>query len=148
MKTLNDITKLYNLSKTLRFELKPVGCTLESITASGILEQDQHRADSYVKVKKIIDEYHKAFIEKVLASTTLPYENFGKNNSLEEFYCLYMCNSKNDKQKELLATVQENLRKLIADSFKKDSSFKRIDKQELFKEDLINFVKILKFIHF
>lgn len=141
MKTYNDFTRLYPLSKTLRFELVPIGRTKESIAESGILEQDQHRADSYVKVKKIIDEYHKAFIEKVLASTTLPYENFGKNNSLEEFYCLYMCNSKNDKQKELLATVQENLRKLIADSFKKDSSFKRIDKQELFKEDLINFVK-------
>ena len=141
MRTFNDFTRIYPLSKTLRFELVPIGRTKESIAESGILEQDQHRADSYVKVKKIIDEYHKAFIEKVLASTTLPYENFGKNNSLEEFYCLYMCNSKNDKQKELLATVQENLRKLIADSFKKDSSFKRIDKQELFKEDLINFVK-------
>lgn len=135
MRTFNDFTRIYPLSKTLRFELVPIGRTKESIAESGILEQDQHRADSYVKVKKIIDEYHKAFIERVLATTKLPYESTGNKNSLEEFYTFYMCGSK-----ELLTTVQNNLRKLIADSFKKDDSYKRIDKQELIKEDLVNFV--------
>ena len=137
---LKDFTRTYPISKTLRFELIPIGKTKENIVESGILEQDQHRADSYVKVKKIIDEYHKAFIERVLESTCLPYASSGKNNSLEEFYTLYMCSSKDDKQTTLFEKVQENLRKEIADSFKKDSYFKRIDKQELFKEDLVNFV--------
>ena len=141
MKTFNDFTKVYPLSKTLRFELVPIGRTRESIAESGILEQDQHRANSYVKVKKIIDEYHKAFIETVLGSTKLPYDDTGKYNSLEEYYALYMCGIKDEKQKTLFEKVQENFRKLIADSFKKNETFKRIDKQELFKEDLVNFVK-------
>ncbi len=37
MKTLNDFTNLYQLSKTLRFELKPVGNTKENIEAKVLL---------------------------------------------------------------------------------------------------------------
>lgn len=107
MRNFDDFTKIYPLSKTLRFELKPVGRTLESITASGILEQDKQRANSYVKVKKIIDDYHKAFIETVLGDTKLPYTTTGKNNSLEEYYALYMCGTKDEKQKVLFDKVQE-----------------------------------------
>lgn len=141
MKTFNDFTKIYPLSKTLRFELVPIGETKENVAKSGILEQDQHRADSYVKVKKIIDDYHKTFIEAVLGDTRLPYTATGKNDSLEEYYTLYMCGTKDEKQKSLFEKVQENFRKQIADAFKKNDAFKRIDKQELFKEDLVNFVK-------
>lgn len=61
-----DFTKIYPLSKTLRFEAKPVGATLTNIIANGLLEQDEHRAESYVKVKQLIDEYHKSFMERVL----------------------------------------------------------------------------------
>lgn len=62
----DDFKKLYSLSKTLRFEAKPVGSTLKNIIESGLLEEDEHRAQSYVKVKKLIDEYHKVFIDRVL----------------------------------------------------------------------------------
>ena len=60
---LDQFVGLYPLSKTLRFELKPVGKTLDNIISSGLLEEDEHRADSYKKVKKLIDEYHKSFID-------------------------------------------------------------------------------------
>ena len=140
MGTLKQFTRVYPLSKTLRFELKPVGKTLETITSSGLLEQDQHRADSYIKVKGIIDEYHKAFIETVLNDFKLNYTDEGKKNSLEEFYTCYMCKSKDDAQKKLFEEIQGKLRKQIADCFSKDDKFKRIDKKELIKEDLVNFV--------
>ena len=39
-----DFTRLYPLSKTLRFELKPVGKTKENIEQNGILERDNERA--------------------------------------------------------------------------------------------------------
>ena len=55
----NDFKRLYPLSKTLRFEAKPIGATLKNIIKSGLLEEDEHRAQSYVKVKKLIDEYYK-----------------------------------------------------------------------------------------
>ena len=140
MGTLKQFTRVYPLSKTLRFELKPIGRTLEFINSSGLLEQDQHRADSYIKVKGIIDEYHKAFIETVLNDFKLNYTDEGKKNSLEEFYTCYMCKSKDDVQKKLFEEIQGKLRKQIADCFSKDDKFKRIDKKELIKEDLVNFV--------
>lgn len=42
----------YSLSKTLRFELRPQGKTLEHIQVKGLLTDDAHRAESYKKVKK------------------------------------------------------------------------------------------------
>ena len=139
MTTLTKFTKVYPLSKTLRFELKPIGRTLETITSSGLLEQDQHRAESYVQVKKIIDEYHKSFIECVLDEFKF-HVNEGKKNSLEEFYTYYMCKSKDEAQKKQFEEILGKLRKQIADAFAKDDKFKRLDKKELIKEDLINFV--------
>ena len=144
MVKLKRFTRVYPLSKTLRFELKPVGRTLEFITSSGLLEQDQHRAESYVQVKKIIDEYHKAFIESVLDKFKLVYASESKKNSLEEFYTCYMCRSKDEVQKKLFEEIQGKLRKQIADTFAKDDRFKRIDKKELIRDDLMNFVEKLE----
>ncbi len=139
MRPFENFSKIYPLQKTLRFELKPIGRTLEFITNSGLLEQDQHRADSYVRVKKIIDEYHKTFIESILEGFNF-HEDEGKKNSLKEFYTYYMCKSKDEIQKKQFEEIQDKLRKQIADSFAKDEKFKRIDKKELIKEDLTNFV--------
>lgn len=77
-KNFDDFKRLYPLSKTLRFEAKPIGATLKNIIKSGLLEEDEHRAQSYVKVKKLIDEYHKAFIDRVLNEGCLTIENKGK----------------------------------------------------------------------
>lgn len=52
-----NFTKQYPVSKTLRFELKPINETAEHMTK--ILEEDEHRAESYKKVKQLIDGYIK-----------------------------------------------------------------------------------------
>ena len=119
MGTLKQFTRVYPLSKTLRFELKPIGRTLEFINSNGLLEQDQHRADSYIKVKGIIDEYHKAFIETVLNDFKLNYTDEGKKNSLEEFYTCYMSKSKDESQTKLYEDLQKELRGQIAKAFDK-----------------------------
>lgn len=144
MSSLEKFTRIYPLLKTLRFELKPMGKTLEYIMSSGLLEQDQHRAASYIQVKGIIDDYHKAFIESVLSDFALVYTDEGKKNSLEEYYTCYMCKSKDDTQKKLFEEIQSKLRKQIADSFSKDDRFKRIDKEELIEDDLVAFVSKLE----
>lgn len=61
-KNFEDFKRLYPLSKTLRFEAKPIGATLDNIIKSGLLDEDEHRAASYVKMKKLIDEYHKVLL--------------------------------------------------------------------------------------
>ena len=141
MNTLKRFTRIYPLSKTLRFELKPVGKTMDNILTSGLIEQDQHRDESYRLVKKIIDEYHKTFIEDVLSNFKLHYEDDGKKDSLVEFYTYYMCKSKDEVHKSQFESIQKNLRKQIAGAFSVDDRFKRIDKEDLIKNDLLGFVK-------
>ena len=63
-KLADQFIGIYPISKTLRFELIPIGRTLEYIERDGILNDDYHRAESYQKVKKIIDRYHKEFINE------------------------------------------------------------------------------------
>lgn len=146
MKSLNDFTNLYSLSKTLRFELKPIGKTLENIQKHGILENDNQRAKSYVEVKKIIDEYHKHFIEESLADFKFDSKEENKNEEdrkdhLKEFYTLYTCGSKNEKQKKQFEDIQTNLRKQIVEQFNKNEKFKRLFSKELIREDLLNFIR-------
>ena len=54
---MDRFTGLYPISKTLRFELKPIGKTLENIEKNGILQKDLQRAQSYKEVKNIIDNF-------------------------------------------------------------------------------------------
>ena len=51
MANLSGFTNLYQLSKTLRFELKPIGKTLEHIESNGLLEQDEHRPKAMLSQK-------------------------------------------------------------------------------------------------
>lgn len=57
MKDLKQFIGKYPVSKTLRFELRPVGRTQEWIEKNGVVENDEHKAENYPQVKKLIDEY-------------------------------------------------------------------------------------------
>lgn len=134
---MKQFTNLYPVSKTLRFELIPDKRTKEYLEQSDLISKDEKRAESYKIVKKIIDRYHKQFIDEVLSTTKLQYAKQGKLNSLEEFYFLYTNSNKTDADKKALDKVKEQLRKQIADALKKDNRFKRIDKKELIREDIL-----------
>ena len=136
MKNLTEFTGLYPVSKTLRFALKPQGRTLEYIEKNGLLEQDEHRASSYILVKKIIDDYHKAFIANALRDFKL--------YSLEDYYLYYNIQKRDDEQKKKFEDIQSKLRKQIADRFTKEESFKNLFAKELIKENLIEFVQTVE----
>lgn len=138
MKGITQFTHLYSLSKTLRFELRPMGNTLAHIIQSGILEQDTHRAESYKKVKKIIDRYHKEFMEKALKNFEFQMNDNGKKDSLSEYFFLYSLGKRSDKQEEEFEKVKDNLRKQIVKSFKASPQFKCLFKKELIEKDLCN----------
>lgn len=125
---LENFTNLYSLSKTLRFELIPQGKTLEHIKKNGLLAQDSQRAESYQKVKKIIDEYHKVFIGKSLTDCTLT------KDVLEEYFLYYTIKQRDESQKKKFENLQGKLRKEIAERFSKQDSYKRIFGKELIKE--------------
>ena len=70
---ISDFTKLFQLNYTLKFELEPVGRTRENLEKSGLLAQDRKRADAYIKVKSLLDEQHKKFLQKVLSQCDLDW---------------------------------------------------------------------------
>ena len=129
-RTIEEFTHLYPVQKTLRFELKPVGQTKDWIEKNGLLEQDNHRAESYKVVKKVIDHYHKHFIDESLrALQGDPKEKF--NKGLHSYVEL---KSKSDPTlKKKLEKEQESLRKTITGLF----NTTRLFGKELIKEDLI-----------
>lgn len=139
MEEFNQFTGLYPLSKTLRFELKPVGKTLENIVKHGLLEEDKHRADSYDKVKKIIDEYHKAFIDDALSDFKLGDGDSKKNKTLDQYFVLYNKREKDENDKTAFSEIQKSLRKQIVDRLTGSEKYKNIFKKELIKHDLLKF---------
>ncbi len=145
MHTYSDFTRLYPIQKTLRFELKPIGKTKENIERNGVLERDTQRAVAYKAINKIIDEYHKAFIDLMLDNFQLELKDKGNNTSLEEYCNIYHLPLTNPKRKDNMAKVQESLRKQISDRFTKSEQYKRLFGKELIREDLSEFIKTPKY---
>lgn len=83
-KKLADFTGIYQLSQTLKFELRPIGATEKNLIDSGLLEQDHKRAEDYPKVKEFLDERHKAFLQKTLSKINdIDWQPLA--NALDEF---------------------------------------------------------------
>ncbi len=139
---MKQFTNLYPVSKTLRFELRPIGKTKENIEREGILQRDEQRADDYKVVKNFIDEYHKQYIKKRLWDFKIPLESEGHLDSLEEYQELYGMSKRDANQEAAFTEVKDNLRGIIAKRLTNDSpDYKRIDKKELIREDLIDFLE-------
>ena len=71
MKKIDECVGKYSVSKTLRFRAIPVGKTLENIQEKQLIQEDEYRASQFKDVKKLMDRYHAAFVERVLANVTL-----------------------------------------------------------------------------
>ena len=143
MKNISEFIGLYPLSKTLRFELIPQGKTAETFSkwveelslnsanelraTPNLLAQDENRAQSYIKVKKILDEYHKWFISESLKDTKL--------ENLEEYFLYYHLPRKEQHEKDAFNKCQDNLRKQIVKAFKQEPAlFNKLSGKELFKD--------------
>lgn len=140
MANFENFTNLYSISKTLRFELRPIGKTQDFIEKHGLLKEDAHRADSYKKVKKLIDEYHKDFIEKSLSSCKLKIESNDKKDSLEEYCELYKKKDKSESEKKAFKKIQDQLRSQIVKAFNDREEFKELGKKELITDLLPKFL--------
>ena len=132
---MNNFVRKYALSKTLRFELKPVSETAGKIedfknkTIASIVEQDKRRAEDYKKIKKIIDDYHRYFIEQVLGQEILTDDDI--QNAFDSYVSFR--GSKDDGKKKQYQAIQKNFRTKIAKTFKEQS-----DKYCLFDAGLLN----------
>lgn len=132
MKKINELTALYPLSKTLRFELKPIGKTLDHIEQKGLIVQDEQRAEEYKQVKKIIDSYHKEFITMCLKGLKLNMIYLERYESLARD--IHRDEAEFDK-------VKAALRKQIVEAFKQGGSYNDLFKKELIQKHLPEFVE-------
>src|SRR3989344_582652 len=126
----DEFTNLYSLRKTLRFELIPQGRTLEYINKKGLISKDEQLAQSYQRMKKTIDGFHKYFIDLALSKTKL--------TRLKEFEELYSADAEKKKEesfKKEFGKVKEILRKEIVSSFESGEAGKTFSK--LTKADLL-----------
>lgn len=141
MNTLEQFTGLYPVDKTLRFELRPIGKTLENIEKKGLITQDEQRNCEYEKVKDIIDRYHKQFINKCLKECKLKSESDGRHDSLEEYINLISKTEREKDEETLFDKIKANLRKQVVKAFKNDVTFVDLFKKELIQKHLVDFAE-------
>lgn len=126
---INEFTNMYNLSKTLRFSLIPYWETEEYFVKRHLLDEDEERAESYVKVKEYMDRYHRDFIEKVLNTVVL--------NNVDEYSELYFKRNKSDAETKKMDELEATMRKQISKCFRDYSVSGEKIYPLLFKSDLI-----------
>ena len=123
-----NFNNLFKVSKTLRFELIPIGKTKEYFEER-ILKEDEYKSILYKKIKKYCDEYHKYFINKTL-------ENFNDENFerlLNDYEELFNKQNLTEKEEKDFDYIQKELRKIISLRFTKNPRYKT-----LFGKDMIN----------
>ncbi len=119
MKDLKQFIGIYPVSKTLRFELRPVGKTQEWIEKNKVLENDVQKATDYPVVKKLIDEYHKVCIRESLKNVHFDWNPL--KDAIEDYQ-----KTKSDDAKKRLEGEQTMMRKQIAGAIKDFKHFKEL----------------------
>lgn len=72
-------TNLYEISKTLRFELKPVGETEKLLEENQVFLTDKIRQKKYEDIKPFLDEFHLNYIQFCLKDLVLDYAEYKKS---------------------------------------------------------------------
>lgn len=113
-KPFDQFTNLYSLSKTLRFELKPIGKTLdtmrENLRYDGSLQTffaDKEIEDAYQTLKPIFDKIHEQFITESLESETAQKIDFSEY--LEKYH----------NKDKLNFKILQNSEKVLREAFEK-----------------------------
>ncbi|MEA2098259.1 MAG: hypothetical protein U9P70_04290, partial [Patescibacteria group bacterium] len=70
-KNFKEFTNCYELSKTLRFELKPTRKTEEMLKDNGVFEKDELIQKKYTETKKYFDRLHREFVKDALQDVGL-----------------------------------------------------------------------------
>lgn len=127
--TFAKFTNLYELSKTLRFELKPVGEIIENdlfiwdknfkwknlteyyLEKNQVFQTDKIRQKKYEEIKPFLDEFHLDFIKFCLLNLNLDYTEYKK--SLD----IYQKDKKNKDLENKKENEEKRLREKIAENF-------------------------------
>lgn len=138
MKSINEFCGQengYSRSITLRNKLVPVGNTKENFEE--FLKKDEIRSKKYPIVKRVIDDYHREFIE-----TTLSNNNYDNWERLFEGLSKYQSEKENKEPlKRNYVELQKEARKTISEWFTKDNPiYAKLVKGNLLTEIIPDFV--------
>ncbi len=118
----DSFTNLYSLTKTLRFELVPVGKTLECMRERLEYDNDlktfmidQEIEDGYQKLKPHVDSLHEEFINDALNTSV------AKQLNINSYFTTY-------KEKGELQKEESNLRDNISKAFLQASELWKVEK--------------------
>jgi len=144
MTNFDRFTNLYELSKTLRFELRPIGNTSKMLENNGVFEEDKLRKEKYEKVKEYFDRFHREFVCEALHNKIL----VGLENYLEKLKLFYSDN-KNKSKKKYLEDIEQKLRKEVVVFFDEKaeeisnqySSLKKKNIEIFFEEGVFQLLK-------
>ena len=121
-----NLTKQYELSKTLRFNLIPQGKTLENIKNDNIIEADKFRKENAVVVKKLFDKVHNEVINSTLEKGNI----LGDIGYVAD---LYFKPSKNIEERQMLDEAFSALRECISKALKEHKLYKELSGTKIFK---------------
>jgi len=142
-------TNLYELSKTLRFELMPVGKTQEMLEENGVFKKDKIIKDKYQETKKYLDRLHREFASESLRDA--------KFSNLEIYAEILKKVKKETDKKQIellnknLQNEEERLRKEVVELFNatakkwatekypslKNKDLKFLDEEHIFEKVLL-----------
>ena len=122
MNSFENLTKVNDVSKTIRFEIIPNEDTREYIKFH--MENDIVRAANKNLAKEELDKEYREFIVRTLKDSNIEFEELEK--------CITEGNVDDIKK------CQEKYRKEIVDLFKKDSEFSILFKNEKIVDKILN----------
>lgn len=130
----SSFTKQYQVQKTVRFALEPIGSTEKRLIDNQIVEAARRKDSAYKIVKPIIDQKFRSYIDKVLQDCeTMDW------NELESVYIEYK-NDNTEKNEGLLKKSQDKIRKKISKAFENNAEYKDLFDVNLFKTRLPQYV--------
>ena len=161
----DEFTNQYQVQKTLRFELKPIGETEKWIREKNIISaqwknnneknevkgQDKERADNYKIAKRLIDEVNRLFIQEALEGSHI--QKFFDKKDIEKAYVAWKNRKdKNDKweneqkalAKKLAIALDEKAkdwRKQYTDIFTNKTNSKNLGIKLLYSKDIFPILK-------
>lgn len=147
-----DFTNQYELSKTLRFELKPIGNTQKMLEENGVFKKDKEIAENYKEAKIWFDKLHREFIDKTLKKTKIDikllqeYERAYKNKKTKTGWSILDKISK--KLRTNIVKSFESMAKEWQNNYTKNITDKNIQKRvrKLKKLELFFKVEVFKFL--
>jgi hypothetical protein len=148
----DNFTRKYQLSKTLRFELRPVGKTADFLKENKVFEKDKLVDDRYHEIKYYFDTLHREFIQEALQKVSISASDYKKY--FEAVKQLKKA-KKEDKEKEgkNIREIGDELRKILVKQFDetgkdwkkyfaaKGVEFKKDSLEILFEEAILDALK-------